>query len=447
MTTVGLAWATRLHAVLGAPIDRLSFADLERVVAEAVREDDDLDFKQSLYGGGDADKRELAADVASLANRRGGILVLGVEEEDGAADQLLAVSVSDGEEQRMRSIVASLVLPYVELSIRRIDHPNEPDQGFYVLIVPPSAMAPHAVRKDRDLRYPRRDGTTTRWLSESEVADAYRDRFRIAADQGARADRLVRELFQEIDPEDDPWIVVSLVPTQAANEVQNDTERVGAVELWARRFSGNNLLTGFLGNAVPQTRVRARRIALTDHYAGNSLPNQRYAELYTDGAGAAALRLCGEPFGDGEPVGIYNVDVIWSTAQCLSVLAQHATFNAGAFGDALVEMRLIGPRLQERPMQLCFVQYNSLQPVAGARPVGGTLVSRHTVVLDDLIGSPQRMLAATRLLVTDVFHALGAREVMQIRADGSLRLRYFGSRDVRDWAAENAVETTDETIG
>ncbi|HEU4542439.1 MAG TPA: hypothetical protein VFR23_15030 [Jiangellaceae bacterium] len=39
---------------------------------------------------------------------------------------------------------------------------------------------------DNSLRYPKRDGSGIRWLSESEVADAYRDRFATAREQVER---------------------------------------------------------------------------------------------------------------------------------------------------------------------------------------------------------------------------------------------------------------------
>jgi len=90
----------------------------------------------------------------------------------------------------MRQIVAAGTAPHAEFEVRPVVGPTE-DSGFYLLVADPSPYRPHAVVVNDGLRYPRHDGTTTRWLSEVEVevADLYRDRFRGEADQ---LDRLTR---------------------------------------------------------------------------------------------------------------------------------------------------------------------------------------------------------------------------------------------------------------
>ncbi|MFI6494760.1 hypothetical protein [Streptomyces sp. NPDC050564] len=55
-------------------------------------------FGQELYGGNDKAKRDLAGDMAVLANTAGGVLMLGVAEDDQArAAELPGVALSDGE--------------------------------------------------------------------------------------------------------------------------------------------------------------------------------------------------------------------------------------------------------------------------------------------------------------------------------------------------------------
>ena len=93
----------------GRTLGSVEFQHLERLMAEAVREAENLDFKEALYADTDATKDELAADIASFANHRGGIILLGVAEADGAASGLPGVAVSDGEERRMTQIVAARV--------------------------------------------------------------------------------------------------------------------------------------------------------------------------------------------------------------------------------------------------------------------------------------------------------------------------------------------------
>src|SRR6266704_2206470 len=126
----------RLQAIFGVPLDDLQYEHLEALVPNQVSEAFDLDFKGSQYGNADRDRRDLATDVAALANTAGGLLVLAV--------------------------------------VR-------------------SPLAPHAVIVNQGLRYPRRNGTTTRYLSEPEVASAYRERLAGAQRQAARVEEIEGE--------------------------------------------------------------------------------------------------------------------------------------------------------------------------------------------------------------------------------------------------------------
>jgi predicted HTH transcriptional regulator len=135
-----------------------------------------------LYGRGDSEKRALAGDVAVLANTAGGVIVLGVAEDDHARVKAApGVDLSDAEVSRMRQVVASLVAPMPVFDVFTVPDTARgttpsTNRGFIVIAVPRSPNAPHAVLVNEALRYPRRNGATSRYLSEPEVAAAYRDR-------------------------------------------------------------------------------------------------------------------------------------------------------------------------------------------------------------------------------------------------------------------------------
>jgi Schlafen, AlbA_2 len=107
----------RLQAIFGVPLDDLQYEHLEALVPNQVSEAFDLDFKGSLYGNADKDRRDLATDVAALANTAGGLLVLGIAEDRQArAVAAPGVAVSDAEIRRILQIVGSLVVPLPVLS-------------------------------------------------------------------------------------------------------------------------------------------------------------------------------------------------------------------------------------------------------------------------------------------------------------------------------------------
>jgi predicted HTH transcriptional regulator len=44
----------------------------------------DLDFKEAHYGNTDGEKKKLAGYVAAIANTAGGVILIGIEEDDQA---------------------------------------------------------------------------------------------------------------------------------------------------------------------------------------------------------------------------------------------------------------------------------------------------------------------------------------------------------------------------
>ncbi|MDQ6848458.1 MAG: ATP-binding protein, partial [Actinomycetota bacterium] len=168
----------RLEASFGAALSDVTAQHVLELVAGAVHEDFDLDFKAQMYGNGDAEKRDLAADVAAMANSAGGVIVLGVEENEHAqAVAAPGIAISDEVERRIFQVTAG-ISPVPPIAVRRIPlDASDSGRGFVLVIVPRSLSAPHAVVVNAtSLRYPVRHGTTTRYLTAPEVSAAYRQR-------------------------------------------------------------------------------------------------------------------------------------------------------------------------------------------------------------------------------------------------------------------------------
>ena len=335
----------------------------------------------------------------------------------------------------MTQIVAARVTPYVDFRIHRITGPGSLDNGFFALIVPPSASRPHALPRDGRLRFPRRDGTTRRWLAEAEIADLYRDRFRQADDAVSRLTRIIDEALPALaEDAQQPRVVLSLVPT-ASSDIPNDAKRLQEIETWAAQFI-NGKIDGFLFGNRPAVRAGLRRARLFDSYDA-APPEWSYAELHTDGAAAATTVVGPLRNSHGEATDLMLPwQLIWATARCLNLAARHAVEHAGAYGDVLLELWLSGPE----PLRLAGLRHGTmLTPITN--PTALPLVSRHTVSGDALLGAnPQAILAVTRLLVTDIVHAMGWPEVSEISDDGALVKPDPG---LREWAASADVAVVD----
>lgn len=128
------------------PLEDIEAADIQALVDNKVSERKTLDYKRSLPGNSDKDKKEFLADVSSFANAAGGHLIYGVKEEEGVPTEVIGVSSGnvDAEILRLESIVRHGIDPRLPgLST----HAIQLETGAHVVLirVPRSWAQPHMV--------------------------------------------------------------------------------------------------------------------------------------------------------------------------------------------------------------------------------------------------------------------------------------------------------------
>src|SRR6266567_4875416 len=117
--------SSRRQALFGGQLEHVQYPQIRTLIDNQIPEAFDLDYKSELYGSSDKDKRDAATDVAALANTAGGVLALGVAEDDQArAAAIAGVPLSDAEERRIRQIVGSRVVPLPVLDFARAENPD-----------------------------------------------------------------------------------------------------------------------------------------------------------------------------------------------------------------------------------------------------------------------------------------------------------------------------------
>ncbi|MGH3908737.1 MAG: AlbA family DNA-binding domain-containing protein [Pseudonocardiaceae bacterium] len=105
----------RLETLFGVTLGQLEEQHLAVLVTSGTQESFDLDFKVDHYGSSDSKRRELAGDVAAMANTAGGVVIIGVQEDDQArAISTPGVVVTDAEVARIRQVVAALLEAYAK---------------------------------------------------------------------------------------------------------------------------------------------------------------------------------------------------------------------------------------------------------------------------------------------------------------------------------------------
>jgi len=443
----------RLEAILGVSLDALAYEHLEALVSSQVPEAFDLDVKAKLYGNSDSDRRNLATDVAALANTAGGLLVLGIEEDRQArAVAAPGVPVSDDEVTRILQIVGSLVVPLPVFEPLPILKPGTDDHGFLVVAVLRSPNAPHAVIVNQGFRYPRRNGTTTRYLSEPEVASAYSERLVGARRQAERVEEVEREALQRLDASDLPWVTVTLVP-DLAGDLAIDS---GFFTTFRSQITSEPATV--VGADIRPLRASVGRRRLLADGTRDDSPLARWIsfELHSDGSGFfgmcirdLAQRPLGEPPEEEEPRPqlLQDASSVFVIMSGLLQLARHARDRAAASGNALVRAQVF-PVSSMRPTRLGQNRFYGFPDSRGS-PASITQppIAETAAALDDLAQACPDLVVASARLADEIGQAFGVPEMGQLSREGKVRRRYWSDPQIVAWAEQNGIEVTDEEIG
>lgn len=436
----------RLHRVtsrLGvAELDDLTVVDLQRLCDLRVAEDVDLDFKaeDGYTPKGNDGYDELAKDVTALANSRGGLIIIGVgEDAQGCAEPLHSAPVSDKKIGQFTNALRARVFPWLpDLLIKDVETAPGSGEGYMLIAVPASPLAPHAVRVATrpQYSYARRVGRTTAWLDESEIAARYRDRFRQAEDHRARVTRVLEAgaEWASHTARAKPGYVyldLALVPSGLA-ERQVDQGHIDAVRFFFAEHSkpgaGPRPEFQLGGQPLAVLRGRLRLEPNSAHSVG---------EVYADGRVylRTAVGWSRKFPGVAEPVTVVNLFGLeyWPLV-LLQAAVKYAEW-AGAYGDVDILATLVGPTTvvpdaSTPGNEYRFFDEDDLKERTDTEPV------HTTSTLDALAGDPVQLVSCARRLATEFLADLGHVETQLITPDGrivSKRLDQKARAQVEEW--------------
>lgn len=452
----GVRLAT-VEAALGWAVSELTEEVVRDLVDASAREDTDLEFKGELYGTSDSEKRDLSGDVAAIATAIGGVIIIGVGAVDGVATSVAPVLLSEDEELRMRQIVMSGVVPVPQFSILPVPIAGT-GTGCYGILVPRSREKPHAVRVGTGFRFPIRQGPQIRYLTESEVAAAYRSRFTSDRDREERLLEVMSDGLASVARDDNAWLSMALVPV-SGGEFRISRESQRALGEWSQQYSG-----GFPADVLSASRITTglRRVVFRQPGREGLRSVLGHAEFHVDGSSFVALPMAfaardssGRPMPD-TPEGDLLADderLVLAVLAFLSVGVDFASRIAHATGDALVRFDLGGiasedGRLQH-PIRLTQSRRFGLVDRRSEVSASRLATSLQTVDLNAAASATTDLMVASRLVLSDLFNALGVAEVEQIDEGGRFRARYFRSEwrvNMTEWADAHGVEISEVTL-
>lgn len=148
--------------------------DLQELVDNQIPESKTIDYKESLTGNSDLDKKEFLADVSSFANAAGGYLIYGMRENSGIASELCGLENinADAEIRRLENIIRDGIKPRIPgVSLWAI--PLRTSRNAIIIRIPMSWTSPHMVTFKNDSKFYSRNSAGKYQLDVSELRAAF----------------------------------------------------------------------------------------------------------------------------------------------------------------------------------------------------------------------------------------------------------------------------------
>jgi hypothetical protein len=392
--------------------------------------------------------------------------VVGVKDKHGTPVAIPGIELTDAFIRDIHTAVVQRVHHFPVYEVKPLpeapDSVDNPKKGILLIIVPPSLNAPHAV-SDPDLKgvlkFPYRHESQKFWMTERQIAAAYRRRYTTAVNSAQRAAEIESDVLLQFaralsyTPIPQPLLTVSLAPempgefTITAAEVEQARKDVTSDELLLGRSPGYGFFTGL--------NVGSGRLIASGRCHGRTA----WAHLHTDGAGSVVFPLDSKS-GRGSTIAVLDAQIMAFVQGALRFLGQHAADRAGANGTARVTVRVLAdvrvcsaiePRLAnaiDRLLQQGSQPVQPYDPQADVMPVTATLAysgkepardayGETIAFLDDLADNGRALVAATGDLAGALLQAYGMAEPRQIRPGGTLNVPAWEeySEAVGEWAA------------
>ena len=159
----------------GRTASEIEREDLQRLLDAQLQERDTLEYKSAMYGNTDDDKREMLKDISSMANHRGGYLVIGMEEDaEGIPTCIVGIEQGNHVERISDSCLDNIDRRILGLGVDDIQLTN--GRLAVIVSIPQSMNAPHMVTFKGLNQFWKRHGRQKDKMSVDEIADAFEKR-------------------------------------------------------------------------------------------------------------------------------------------------------------------------------------------------------------------------------------------------------------------------------
>lgn len=357
-----------------------------------------LEFKKDIS----TDSKEIAKDISSFANAEGGVIVYGINEENGKAVKSNGIPIGQNSE-RIQQIISSSTSPTVPIEIMNISATrkgnSKPKQEFLVVKIPKSPFMIHQVTTTSKY-YVRNNTITTSHIyqpfemKENEIALRYENRFRAKQEQINFIHEKERKIAKEVGW--NAYILISVVPHVRISDSFKITK-----EYFHSLFANSE--STVIYNDLPGEWDATYNIP---NYEGRSSDphtvKREYFEIDNDRSIYFCIRLDGE-----HRINMYRP--MFASGPILH-LANRVLMETNYFGGATFKMNVNGSIVTERVVNI----YDEI-------PTGGRAVSDFEI---------QHEMPSTPINVNDEYLKIFEKYFEALHIDNSLEI--YRNSTIRD---------------
>lgn len=205
------------------PLAQFTGAHLQQLVDLAIQESDGLEYKREMYGHSDDDRREMLRDITSMANHKGGHIIIGVEEDDeGVAKQLPGVNKGEHVQRITSSCLANIERHLAGIDVDDIELST--GRVAVVIRVPQSLNGPHMITYKGINQFWRRHGRQKHKMSIDEIQEG----FERIIDAETRLERFIAERRRRLlanEGKEKPCLMLTSTPLFLKQEVVDIGDR------------------------------------------------------------------------------------------------------------------------------------------------------------------------------------------------------------------------------
>jgi hypothetical protein len=264
----------------GKRLSDLQVEDLQRLVNDQVQERDTVEYKRDMYGNSDAEKREMLKDITSMANHRGGHLLIGIDENDeGIPTNVVGIEPDNHVERITSCCLDNIDKRIMGWEMRDIPLGND-GRVVIVISIPESINAPHMVTHTGLNQFWKRHGRQKDKMTIDEIGGAFDKRL-------SNRNRLDRFLFTrkaEIleDIGEQTYMIVYVSPVYLRDEIIFDTRDDNLRNFIQNPPHLQNVAMG-VSCGQPYPTINGLRADGRDPYYHDDTPVKMYIELFTNG--------------------------------------------------------------------------------------------------------------------------------------------------------------------